>query len=116
MGPEEVGAVFRALLNSVKRNLGSKPKGPGWGHGVSKQRRCLIIDEHPTVRLGVRRLLAGRYEVEEAADGSEALEVITSLGEFDVAVVELGTPANADRPSGIAAIRSLRRARPGIGI
>jgi DNA-binding NarL/FixJ family response regulator len=83
---------------------------------VSKQRRCLIIDEHPTVRLGVRRLLAGRYEVEEAADGAEALEVITSLGEFDVAIVELGTPGSGDRPSGIAAVRTLRKARPGLGI
>src|SRR5918998_6952380 len=108
MGPEEVGAVFRALLNSVKRNLGSKPKGPGWGHGVSKQRRCLIIDEHPTVRLGVRRLLAGRYEVEEASDGAKALEALTSLGEFDVAIVELGTQNDGEAPSGIAAIRALR--------
>jgi DNA-binding NarL/FixJ family response regulator len=83
---------------------------------VSKQRRCLIIDEHPTVRLGVRRLLAGRYEVDEAVDGEEALEVITSLGEFDVAIIELGTPANLDRPSGIATVRTLRRARPGLGI
>ena len=83
---------------------------------MSKQRRCLIIDEHPTVRLGVRRLLAGRYEVEEAADGAEALEVMTALGAFDVAVVELGTSAVEDRPSGIAAIRALRRAKPGLGI
>lgn len=83
---------------------------------MSKQRRCLIIDEHPTVRLGVRRLLAGRYEVEEATDGAEALEMITSLGEFDVAIVELGTPAHGDRPSGIAAVRTLRKARPGLGI
>ena len=83
---------------------------------MSKQRRCLIIDEHPTIRLGVRRLLAGRYEVDEAGDGAEALEVITSLGEFDVAVVEMGTPGVADRPSGISAIRALRKARPGLGI
>jgi DNA-binding NarL/FixJ family response regulator len=83
---------------------------------VSKQRRCLIIDEHPTVRLGVRRLLAGRYEVEEAADGAEALEAITSLGEFDVAIVELGTPGGGDRPSGISTVRALRKARPGLGI
>lgn len=68
------------------------------------------------MRLGVRRLLAGRFEVEEASDGAEALEVITSLGEFDVAVVELGSPGAPDAPSGIAAIRALRKARPGLGI
>lgn len=86
------------------------------GAQVSTQRRCLVIDEHPTVRLGVRRLLAGRFEVEEAADGAEALEVITSLGEFDVAVVELGPPADADALTGIPAIRSLRKSRPALGI
>jgi DNA-binding NarL/FixJ family response regulator len=83
---------------------------------VSKLKRCLIIDEHPTVRLGVRRLLAGRYEVEEAVDGAEALELITSLGEFDVAIVELAPPGNGDRPSGIAAVRALHRARPALGL
>ena len=103
-------------MESVEHNLGSEEYGPGWGHEVSKQRRCLIIDEHPTVRLGVRRLLAGRYEVEEAADGAEALEMITSLGEFDVAIIELGRPGASDRPSGITAVRTLRKARPALGI
>jgi DNA-binding NarL/FixJ family response regulator len=42
--------------------------------------------------------------------------VITSLGEFDVAIVELGPRGNGDRPSGIAAVRALRKARPALGI
>lgn len=82
------------------------------------ERRCLVIDEQPTVRLGVRELLGGRYEVEEAEDGHGALELITSLGEFDVTIVELA--AGADRAgaglTGIPAIRALRKARPGLGI
>jgi two-component system, NarL family, response regulator len=84
---------------------------------VSEERRCLVIDEHPTIRLGIRRLLAPRYEVEEAADGRGALELITSLAEFDVAVVELaGGPEAAEGLSGIAVIRALHQARPGMGI
>ena len=55
---------------------------------MSEERRCLVIDGHPTIRLGVRGLLASRYEVEEASDGRGALELLTALGDFDVAIVE----------------------------
>ncbi len=56
---------------------------------MSEERRCLVIDEQPAVRLGVRGLLANRYEVEEASDGQDALDLISSIGDFDVAIVEL---------------------------
>ena len=67
------------------------------------------------VRLGVRRLLYGSYEVEEAADAKEGLDLITALGEFDVAVVGLGV-GRRENPTGIKAIGMLRKARPGLGI
>ena len=78
----------------------------------------MVIDGQPTVRLGVRGLLADRYEVEEAEDGRAALELLTSLGEFDVAVVELRPGANGSRNglTGMKAIKALRKARPGLGI
>lgn len=82
----------------------------------NEKRRCLIIDGQPTVRLGVRRLLSDRYEVEEAVDGRQALSMITALGEFDVAVVELGARSGSSRMTGVGAIRALRRAKPGLGI
>ncbi len=81
---------------------------------MTEERRCLIIDEQPTVRLGVRRLLDDRYEVEEAEDGRGAMKVITSLGEFDVAIVQLAP--SGPGASGKSAIRKLRKAKPGIGI
>jgi DNA-binding NarL/FixJ family response regulator len=84
------------------------------GFGVTEERRCLIIDEQPTVRLGVRRLLGDRYEVEEAEDGRGAMKVITSLGEFDVAIVQLAP--SGPGASGKSSIRKLRKAKPGIGI
>ena len=56
---------------------------------VNEDRRCLVIDAHPTVRLGVREALAERYEVDEAEDGSGALELLTAVGDFDVAIVDL---------------------------
>lgn len=78
----------------------------------------MVIDLHPTIRLGVRGLLGDRYEVEEVEDGRGALELITSLSEFDVAIVELAPGVNGgdDGLTGIPAIRALRKARPGLGI
>jgi two-component system, NarL family, response regulator len=84
---------------------------------LSDERRCLVIDAQPAVRLGVRGLLGDRYEVEEAEDGRDALNLMTSLGDFDVAIVELAPMANTDgNLRGIGAIRALRKARPGLGI
>jgi DNA-binding NarL/FixJ family response regulator len=85
---------------------------------LNDERRCLVIDEHPTIRLGVRGLLADRYEVEEAEDGRAALELITMLDEFDVAIVELSPGAENGGKGliGIPAIRALRKSRPGLGI
>ena len=107
-------ATIAGLWSGLSGLRASRP----FGVGVSEERRCLVIDEHPTIRLGVRRLLAPRYEVEEAADGRDGLRLITSLGEFDVAIVEFaaapdGTVAGL---SGAAVIRALRQARPGMGI
>jgi DNA-binding NarL/FixJ family response regulator len=81
------------------------------------ERRCLVIDGHPVVRLGVQRLLGDRYEVEEAEDGSSGLALITDVGDFDVAIVDIARRASdAERLSGTAAIRALRKAQPGLGI
>lgn len=73
------------------------------------------MDGHPTIRMGVRRLLADRYEIEEANDGRDALRLLTALGDFDVAIVELAG-GNGERLCGIPAIRALHDARPGLGI
>jgi DNA-binding NarL/FixJ family response regulator len=78
-------------------------------------RRCLVIDGQPALRLGVRGLLRGRYEVEEVDDGEAALQMLTDLGDFDVAVVEMRGGA-AGGLSGMATIRALIDAQPGLGI
>jgi DNA-binding NarL/FixJ family response regulator len=85
---------------------------------MSDERRCLVVDGHPLVRLGVRRLLAERFEVEEAADGADALQMLTDFGEFDVAIIDIGRTQNGESgaPTGTAAIRALRKASPGLGI
>jgi DNA-binding NarL/FixJ family response regulator len=86
---------------------------------MNEDRRCLVIDAHPALRLGVREALVDRYEVEEAADASGALELLRSIGDFDVAIVDLGRAEGngADEDlSGTAMIRSLHKAQPTLGI
>jgi DNA-binding NarL/FixJ family response regulator len=86
---------------------------------VNDDRRCLVIDPQPTVRMGVREALADRYEVEEADTGSSALELLTSIGDFDVVIVDLcrsNGPQPEDELIGTAAIRALRKAQPSLGI
>ena len=69
------------------------------------------------VRLGVRELLDGKFEVEEAATWRDALEALTDTGGFDVAVVEIDPRGQAEgEPVGARMIRTLRRAMPGTGI
>jgi two-component system, NarL family, response regulator DegU len=82
---------------------------------VSDQLRCLLVDDQPLVRLGMRRLLQGRCEVEEAPDGDAALELVKDTGDFDVAVVEM-RPPRADGKSGTTTIKALLKAQPGLGI
>jgi DNA-binding NarL/FixJ family response regulator len=84
----------------------------------NSDRRCLVIDPQPTVRLGVRRLLGRRYTVEEAADWKGGLEVLHSTGGFVVAIVDMNRSDGGavDERPGTAAIRALRKAQPGLGI
>jgi DNA-binding NarL/FixJ family response regulator len=85
---------------------------------VNEDRRCLVIDAQPTMRLGVREALGNRNDVEEAEDGSGALDLLTSVGDFDVAVVDLGRGnGNGNQElRGTGAIRALRKAQPNLGI
>jgi len=75
----------------------------------------MIIDSHPVVRLGIRRLLEPSWDFEELADGLGAIDLLTSVGSFEVAIVEMRA-AGDTAPSGTATIRNLRHHQPGLGI
>ncbi len=77
-------------------------------------RRCIVIDGQPVVRWGVRGVLED-YEVEEVSDGEGALQLLTDIGDFDVAVVDMRSPTDRHL-SGMATIRALLEAQPGLGI
>ena len=83
---------------------------------LSDIRRCLVIDGQPLLRIGIRNLLAPRYEVEEATSLSAARELVTATGEFDVAVLELDRRDPGRRASGPTLVKGIRRSMPGAGI
>lgn len=84
----------------------------------SARPQCLVVDPHPLVRLGVRDVLGGDFEVHETISREEAVGFIRDIGSIDVAIVDLRRgPAGGDGAlDGSEAIRALRKAEPGLGI
>ncbi|HVV90929.1 MAG TPA: response regulator transcription factor [Solirubrobacterales bacterium] len=76
------------------------------------------MDVHPLVRLAVREVLSKDFEVQEAAAREEALDLVRDIGDFDVAVLDMGWRRNGEGPSisGTETIRAMRRAAPVLGI
>jgi DNA-binding NarL/FixJ family response regulator len=77
-----------------------------------------VIDDHPLVRLGVRNLLADDFELEEAPNHDEGIDLVRDVGDFDVAILQMRCePNGSDRHlTGPEAIRHFRRAEPTLGI
>jgi DNA-binding NarL/FixJ family response regulator len=76
------------------------------------------VDVHPLVRLGVREVLATEFEVQEAAGREEGLDLVRDIGDFDIAIVDMGWRPNGEGPSisGTETIRKMRRSAPVLGI
>jgi two-component system NarL family response regulator len=78
-----------------------------------------VIDGHPIVRLGVRRVLQDRFEIQEAASRYEAVELVRAIGSFDVAVLDMRRWSGGFYPEpigGTETIRALLKTEPGMGI
>ena len=82
---------------------------------MSAERCCLIIDARPLTRQGIKRELGGDWDFEELADGLDAVELLSSVGRMDVAIVEMRS-AELGAPSGTATIRALLHHQPGLGV
>lgn len=84
----------------------------------SERPNCLVIDGHPLVRLGIRRILEESFEVQESPSREEALELVRDIGDFDVAVLDMRRHLNGTQPSisGTEAIRIMHRSSPALGI
>ncbi len=78
-----------------------------------------MIDEEPLVRLGVREVLAGDFEVHETSSREEALDLVRDIGDFDVAIVDMRwrqNGAGVTAISGQETIQVLRKTSAGLGI
>jgi DNA-binding NarL/FixJ family response regulator len=77
-----------------------------------------VIDGQPVVRVGVREVLGTSYEVEETDSGKSALQLMTDIGDFDVAIVDMRPPQDSALAGlwGAGTIRALLKAQPGLGI
>lgn len=80
--------------------------------------RCLVVEPQPLVRLGMRRVLDDGYEVEELTSRREALDLVRSVGDIDVIVIDIRSRArgNSDELGGSLAIHELRKSEPTLGI
>lgn len=85
---------------------------------VSEVPRCLVVEPQPLVRLGMRRVLDPGYEIEELSSREEAVELVRSIGDYDVVVVDIRSRVggSTEELSGSDAIRELRKAEPALGI
>jgi DNA-binding NarL/FixJ family response regulator len=89
------------------------------GAVLSERPQCLVVDGHPIVRIGVRRALQDRFDVQEASSRGEAVDLIRDVGSFDVAILDMRRGLDGTDPEGIRgaeAIRAMLKAEPGIGI
>jgi DNA-binding NarL/FixJ family response regulator len=88
------------------------------GTVLSERPNCLVIDDHPLVRIGVRGVLGDDFDVHESRSREEALDLVRDIGDFDVTIVDMRWRQNGAVASisGPETIRMLRRSSPGIGI
>lgn len=70
------------------------------------------------MRLGVRGVLGGDFEIHETTSREEALDLVRDIDGFDVAIVDMRWRQNGlgASISGTAAIRALHRSSPVLGI
>ncbi|HUX42441.1 MAG TPA: response regulator transcription factor [Rectinemataceae bacterium] len=74
--------------------------------------RVLIVDDHPFIRKGIRETLSeaiGLLEIEDAADGNQAFELLRA-NYFDLVIVDVSMPGR----DGLELIRDSLALRPNL--
>ncbi len=79
--------------------------------------RIVVADDHPLVRVGVRRMLAGTpgIRVVGEADSVDALYALLHTRECDLALVDLHMPGSR-HPDGVSMLRHLRTQWPALPV
>jgi DNA-binding NarL/FixJ family response regulator len=81
---------------------------------VTQRLRLLLVDDHATVRHGLRLLLEREPDLEVVAEASDGVEAVARVAEIepDVVIMDLSMPGT----SGLVATRELVATRPDIAI
>lgn len=87
-----------AVLSRVEARVKQIDEALDEGEAVSKQLRALVVDDQEMNRCIIAMNLEGTYECAEAADGAEALELLSdNPGAFDVVLLDLIMPKMSGR-------------------
>lgn len=81
---------------------------------MTRRLRILLVEDHETVRQGLKLLIDRESDLEvvdEASDGAEAIKR-AGLGHLDVVVMDLSMPGT----SGVVATRRLKELRPDLAV
>src|SRR5687767_10124578 len=81
---------------------------------VNRRLRILLVEDHETVRQGLKLLIDREADLEvvgEASDGAEAISR-GRMAEFDVVVMDISMPG----VSGVVATRRLKELRPDLPV
>lgn len=76
--------------------------------------RILIVDDHASVRQGVRQVLAEQLPPTtsgEAGNADEAIEMV-ERGDWDVVILDVNMPGK----SGMDALKAMKRSHPGLPV
>lgn len=111
---EGQGTTFRLLLPRYLTEECVPVPEPEPTVAAEAAARVLVVDDEAPARRLMRRMLEGRgFEVLEAADGEQALEVAGKFGPgIDVLVTDVSMP----RLGGLALAQRLRLERPGLAV
>lgn len=76
--------------------------------------RIVIVDDHPLLRSGIRRVLEGEKDFEVVAEASDGKEALNRALEFepDIMLMDINLPSM----NGLQATRELKSLRPNIGV
>lgn len=105
------GSTFRLLIPSTAEKAVAQRVGTAPASGSGRETILVADDEEKLRRLVVRILERAGYEILEAGDGRETLEIFENApGEIDLAVLDVTMPF----VDGVEALRQMRRSTPGL--
>ena len=105
------GACFEVRLPISDQPASYPPEAATAMHPrPARSGRILIIDDEPALRATLAALLSEHYEVHAVAGPSEALELLSTIADFDMVLCDVMMPGN----TGIEMLEAIRERHAGL--